>query len=440
MKSAKRWMLLFLAVSFFQNAATAFSSFFFHIRITEGLIIAIFGLVALAMATFRVTQALPNIPNRQGYIQHVWLYGAAVVLMLIYGAISSNPLDGMASEAWVLGIILFFLILGRYDEVWDLLAKPMMVYFFLGLVLVIMGLSRPGSSTWGGAGGFAVSQEFGSSAEVESDVRSIRTLAYDIRGLLDFWPVLFAVAFLAGGSKLWRLAGLVTPVICLGLQFLVFKFRSGLLAVAAQVFVIVFFVPMLRRKLNLGAAAVVIVVGLSGLAYFMTTEGYRQTMERFGESDSWGFRLAEFEVVRGEISNGLSLLIGKGLAGWYPSPSSHLMYWRAETHMGFIQPLLKGGLMFFVLFTTLLLRILLPKPRGWYKNPYNAAGFSVLLVVILLLIANPFPGVLSHLQAVILGLGCARMGTPLADEAPVMLDDEQSRDMIGSEGYAYDWQ
>jgi hypothetical protein len=301
--------------------------------------------------------------------------------------------------------MLLFLILGRYDEVWEALEKPMCIYFILGIFLVLVSLNRLGGrAVWG-------------FSQAEDSARQTSSLAFDIRGLLQFWPVLFALSYTQAKTNFWRIIGLSMPLINIIFQIFTFKFRSTIGLCLLQVAMVVLVLPVVQKRLKL---LPIFVIGLSLLiAYFIVKDSYayESFTQRFEERDKFKFRSLEGQAMLSQLGP-LGTLIGNGIGGWYLPPfGSGLFLIRSETHVGVLFPILKGGFLFSFVLLTLVLRCLLPKPTGWYNNRYNITALSVLPVFVFSQLIIPFPTVPLHLEIILAALAIARMGTPVYDNS-----------------------
>jgi hypothetical protein len=110
-------------------------------------------------------------------------------------------------------------------------------------------------------------------------------------------------------------------------------------------------------------------------------------------------------------------LMGRGLGGFFfidnwtagvTEVSESRDVGRATVHIGFFYPLLKGGIVFTLLYFWFAFRSFLPKGRIWKENPYNVAAWIVIPVYVLFLFAEGPPTYTSPLDAVLFGLCCGR--------------------------------
>jgi hypothetical protein len=212
--------------------------------------------------------------------------------------------------------------------------------------------------------------------------------------------------------SLWKLAGLSTPVIFAVLQIFTFKFRSAVGLALLQVGAVVLLVPLLQKRLKPGTVIAVSLLVLIGYMTVKGTEDYELMMGRFEEQGRWDFRQSEIQTMLSQLGV-LGVVIGNGIGGWYWPPEGFVSpYPRTEMHIGMLFLVLKGGLVFLVTVLALSLRMLLPKPTGWYQNRYNLSAISVLPIFLLSQAMIPFPTSWNHLSAILAGLCVARMGMP----------------------------
>ena len=415
MKAVRNLLYLFFAMTFIANMAPFFYSFGLPLRQRYTEAFRYLGLLFLLVAAYKASVNGPPIPKTNLYGMKLKLMGFAIICLMIYGLIGRNFFRAVETEMAVFLTLFAFLVLGRYDQVWRDLEKPLLVYFWIGLVLVLIGLGRSGTVAWQEAIGFTVTERVG-----ERLTRETNTLAYDIRYVLKFWPVLFALSYF---QRRWNLMGLGTVICVLALQVASFKFRSMVAYGLLQVLMVIVVVPVLQKKVKLGTAlSVLLGLGIGYLAVSGTSD-YRELMLRFAAGQRWEGRLREVRAMLGEL-NVAEYLVGRGLGGHYHSPprwgagrrTLKGRYVTGAVHMGVFWLLLRGGLILIFVFGSFVYPMLLKKPPGWYENRYNVVAMAVLPVSILFVFMVPFPTHLAYLGAVAIGLGCARMGTPVTWE------------------------
>ncbi len=456
MRSVRRLLLVFLFCAFFVAGTPAVNSYLNqYVQLRYMVIVEMFAAIALGWAIVRTQRECGGaFPPGGGYLGHVFLLGAAVLLLLVYGFLSIYQATGrlesllpVTQEIWVFTVLWCFLILGRYDEVWDVLEKPLILFFWLGTLLVLVSLPRPGTLYWGSGGGFGVTAEYQTSFSGDTAQRSISSLGYDIRGLMALWPLAFTAGAFYPRWGFWKVAGLLAAPVFAVFQIFTFRFRSELGMALALIVAVMLILLVTSGRTRLSTAILMLLAGFVCLGVVYGTTDFSKMVARFGEGDKWAFRKAEWKSLYDDTSS-IEFLIGKGAGGFYPNPSAteRMSYYRSETHMGVLFPFLKGGLLFCLIYFGLFFRLFFRKPPGWYRNRYNLAGFLVAILFGLSQIVIPFPTTQFTFSAVVAGLGLARLGTynrlPVEEGEYGLMEplpeEEYYLPALPAEGYRYD--
>lgn len=378
------------------------------------------GLLALLGAIVAYRHRWGPVPPTNSHSVRVKLLAAWIVLLAIYGFIRGNAMTLMAFDVWAYALILLCLVLGRYDEVWKDLEKFMLILFWVGVLFVVAGLGTAEFRETMHMGGVMV--EMRGDAEARS---AVRTVGFNLRTMLHFWPVLFALAYFRPRMNIWKMLGLGTPLVYLALM-IYFQKRAPTARAMAYVLMVVIVLPAFRKRLNVGTAVVVLTgVAILG-ALALGSESFESLMQRFrGEQTILhSSRALEARAFLKDMSP-VEYIVGRGMGGAYRPPHG----WgagvavhkgqilRHEFHMGVFNPLLKGGILFCLIYYSFIAPLLSPKPPGWYQNRFNLAAISVLPVYALFLLIEGMPSVLRIYDGVLLGMAAARMATPATEPA-----------------------
>lgn len=368
--------------------------------------------VVVAIAGYVRESPLPQIELKTGLVK---IYTAVVVMLFAYGLLRMNRGYYAASEAWGFLLIGAFAVIGRYDQVWEDILKPMLVMFWIGVLLIVFGLSRRGSHDWSD-----MSLALGWTEGAAGGSRFVNSLGFDLRHMLYFWVPLFSMSAFGRLKGFWKLAGLTTPVAVFAIGAILFEFRSELILTATTLFMVLAVIPMLRKRLQLKQGLLIMGVALVAFAVIWSKGEMAGLMERFeskGMSDS---RTYESQGMLMDLSS-YEYVVGRGMGGWYRPPAG----WTAgveairgtseagryQVHIGIMLTVLKGGLLLFVLYLMLIVRTLWPRGAQWYENPYNASAIVITVVYLVRQMMVPMPGINTFLWLAAIGLSCGRAGT-----------------------------
>lgn len=441
--TARKWLLAFMGLWFLYDLsilALAFGVGNLTVRWYFFYAACILGLPVLAMAAWKYSRETP-LPYTPGlYSGHLWALGTLLVLLAVYGLFRGNHQGLLFRDFYAYSTIFMFFILGRYDQAWKDIEKPLILLFWISVVLMAVGLTRAGTHEWEQATG---AFSFGGGA-TGGDKRAWNTAAYDMRPLMQSWALVFAMSFFREKKDIWKILGLCAPIANLLFQIFAFRFRSEVAMVCLQIGIVIVVVPFFQRKLKLGTAFLMVLL-LGGLFLASRgTEGFQILKERVeGETDLWGGRLAEFRAFKDD-QGPVEWFIGKGMGGGYVAPVgwSAGTHWQGDTllrdsfHIGFFEPLLKGGVAFVGLYFLFFLRMLRPKPPGWYTNRFNVVAISIVPMFLLSQVIVPPPSAVEFLLLAAAGMSAARMGTgtPQPEYEPEALE-YMAYEPVPAQGY-----
>ena len=282
--------------------------------------------------------------------------------------------------------LISLLLLGTHDEVWLLLRKPLVVLFYISLVLILLTYHTPAAVFTRG--------EF-QAVKAGQVPRNLDTIGYSIRSVIDLGPFLFAWGMASVKKDLWRrlmMGGL--PIYVL-VESLIFEFRGSLLVAGVILATYVALTPVVRTRIPL--KAIIGIVFASGIGFVVAsqTRGFEELLRRFDQREGmFDSRITEAQAFFKDMGP-VDLLIGRGLSGTYLGPDWAPMaeykgrpFWSAN-HFGFLGFVLRGGVILLLLMASFAVPYFLPKPPGWYANEYNLAAIVSVPVLLLNILVNP---------------------------------------------------
>ncbi len=422
MRLARFLLVLFFILIFLHLSRRLFISYFDR---DPSYYFGLAAMAVLALAVWAYTSVLPPV-GRVGFFHGKLLFFLlALVALFAYGYLARNSVRFMLLDLAPYLIVLAFLILGRYDQVWRDLEIPAVLLFWAGLAVVAVGLSRPNVEL--SYGGIIMA-----SAVVAVERSSVATLGYDLAPLLGLAPLLFALAFLRPRWGLLKLLGVAGMVACLGLQ-VYFQKRAPTARLLAYVAMATVIIPFLSKRLRMGTA-LLLIGGLAALYVLIGQERIGLLRQRYEMRDV--SRFEEAQAMLAELSM-REYVFGRGLGGYFTPPPG----WEAGTepvgrrgemgnaslHIGMLVPFLKGGVLFCLIYYAFFLPAVYRKRPGWHQNVYNSAAMLVLPVYWVFLGVEGAPTMANPLDAVLAGLVCARFAVPVAQpaEEPQLLTAEE---------------
>src|SRR5665213_1868196 len=154
-----------------------------------------------------------------------------------------------------------WLLLGRRDEVWQALRKPLVILFYISLVLILVTTRAPAAILT--QGGFVAGKDL-------EAPRGLDTVAYAIRGTIELGPLLFAWGMASARKDIWRVAMIAALGAYVCVQALLFEFRGA--AAAALFLVLVYFAmsPVIRGRIPVGP--IISLLFLSGIVAVIASQ------------------------------------------------------------------------------------------------------------------------------------------------------------------------
>jgi hypothetical protein len=373
-------------------------------------------LLLLLLAVLRYRRYLPPIPRTNGFGLRLGVFLVAIVLLFLYGCVARNPIRIVLRDTYPMLLTAGFLAISRYDEVWEDLEKPLIVMFWIGALMMLVSWSKISlrysvweetAFTMGAAGRGAV-----------------RTVAYRIQGVLDFWPLLFALGYMRRRWNIWKILGMGSVLMFLAVQVR-FQKRAPMGRGLAYLAAVLLFIPVMRRRLKVGTAIILLVAVLGLFTVVMGGAHYEQLIKRFEGTGSLlqSTRIAEARTMLSDLGL-FDYLFGRGMGGHYAAGEG----WtgavlreggglrRTGVHMGALVPLLKGGLFLCAIYYSFFLSMFRRKGRRWYDNTFNTAAMTILPVYAVFLLVELPPSTANAFAAAIVGMACARMAVPAGAE------------------------
>jgi hypothetical protein len=355
------------------------------LRVIAG-ILAVLTLGLVAMAARRVQQFQAPLPPMHAHGGRLFFLFLWVMVLTASGLFHNNlPTDAIKSAVALLMLILM-LYLGRYDAVWRAIRKPLIITFYAGAVLLLLTFRLP----------HVVTTLEGSQEKVSQwDARNIDTIGYSVRPVLEIGLLLAAWGLVQRRTDRWRILQLCALPVVFAIDVLIFAFRSSALSLVGIVMTFTLLLPMAQKRLRPGVVVAVLFSGLTLLALASPTHSFQRFIKRFSQEQGvFDARLSESRALFEQL-DGIDILVGRGLGGWYegpswaPAPLLHgVRHWQA-THLGFLQFVLVGGIPFLLLASSFVVPVIFRKPPGWYSNEHNLAAFLLAPTLIVQIVLNP---------------------------------------------------
>ena len=375
-----------------------------------------FGLIAvpvLVIATFRYHRYLGQVPTFMGYSMFLVIMLGSIVVLTAVGFAHGNLPQLILFDIGSLLILWCFLFLGRYDQVWHDLEKPLFVLLAIFAPFILIGLSRPEVQiTFGGI----VEQEIGKGSRW-----TVNTLAYNTRELLHIVPLCFALACTYVSWNWSKIVGIAGMAYWFGLM-LAFAKRGPAVQAIAYALWSMLLLSRIKRKVQLGLTSFIILISalviifVGGVRIAAIFERYQETGNFFSNERYYevGLMFDDFNI--------FDYVTGRGMGGYFNVPAdweagveyvtSSGHKGRPHIHVGIFWPFLKGGVLFTVIYMYMFMGMLLPKGRGWINDKYNFVALANMAVFGTFLVIHTAPTLSGPLQLMVVGLCCARFGIP----------------------------
>jgi hypothetical protein len=303
-----------------------------------------------------------------------------------------------------------FVCLGAHEEVWRALQSILLPLFWLGVPLIVAATVIPG-----------INAVFSSpSAVAISEDRFTWAAGYDIRLVMNMWPLLFLGSLYYRRSRAVIIASRGTILGPPVLTLLYFKNRSDLLGPLVMILLVLLVFARSHSKMFVNAIRVILPAALlAALLYSVPAAWVDDVSERLipttgAISSSDLVRLYEAESLLEDLSP-VEWIVGKGLGGGFETNAEVganayvLRGTRTEVHFGALFPLLEGGLtLSLVLFGSIAVTLaksfrLLSRRREVGMSWVLLAYFAIVVMV------SPFPTLADVYTAMLGGLALGRL-------------------------------
>lgn len=396
-----RWRKL-AALAFFLSATVYTARGVLPFSQTIDLRVMYIGLAALVLAVVGY-DGLEVCTARAGVLQTPFTACLIMVLALgVYGFLVNPVIVSTAMDTATYLIVLCFVALGRHDEFWQDVEKPLLVLFWVAVGLTWVGVGTPDFEAQ------EVRSLYGITIDTPTD-----TLGYRIVGLLGLYPLLFALALTRNRFDAWALLGLGTLVVYLGFHVYFAKRAPVARAVSYAVFALVL-MPALRGR-RVSGWIILALIAFATVGFFSVDRYLPVLVAKYQMTDV--SRLEEAKALASDLSP-MEWLLGRGMGGTFTPPR----HWRAgiiesggmiardSVHAGILLPVLKGGLLFALAYYSLFAKVIRLHPGAWYESRANFAASVALPVYGAFLFVEGPPSIANICDAVLVGLACGRGG------------------------------
>jgi hypothetical protein len=292
-------------------------------------------------------------------------------------------------------------LLGRYDEVWEDLEKPLLILTLIGMGMAFLGLGIPVTSV-------DVDKSVIQS-QYEGERGYTRSVAYTLCDhLLGCWPLVFAGGVLGRRHPATRVMSFLIWIGYLTLQVYFTKRAPSARAACYFLSAVIVSVLFVRKQGIQMMLVGILAVSMAG-AFLWARPEVALLYERFYQEDT--SRIDEAMMMSRCLSRE-DWIIGTGMGGYFvPEVASMVTVagkggeeGKSALHIGLSMPLLKGGLILLVAFCFLMMRALRGAGRRAAWNRYDGITICVLPVFGLFLLTEGFPSYGSPFDALLLGL------------------------------------
>jgi hypothetical protein len=354
--------------------------------------------------------------NAPAYRFCLVLFAGWTIGLFLQGVLQGYRIQNIIIDLWIFTAIWMFTLIGRHDQVWEDLYKPLALLLVGCYILVYVGLGHmPRNLNL---------RMFVQGIEYRS---SVATIGYDANELLNLWPLFFLLGYFRKRWDAWKLLGFAFFI---GYVLFMIYFQKRAPFARAVVYGVVLYLltPLVRRKAFSSVQTIALTgVFLLGGAMVLLSETFSESMlllgERYTEPDTSRFDEAMMLL---EDFDTLEYLIGRGLGGYYIVHGwSHLSvldvapvddqgrWGRLALHVGALYPFIKGGLLYCAVYYSFL-PLLLSRAfdRRWLAHPCNSTAFTFALVYFLFELTEGAPHAGNPFDGVLVGLAYGRTGTP----------------------------
>ena len=370
-------------------------------------------LPVLGLAAFLYARADRGSGISRGWRHRLLLFAFVLGLLAIAGLLKGYGVRAVADDLWIYLYFLLFVILGRYDEVWRDLEKPLILFFWLLFALTIWGLFLPRPLV----------NEYGELVfvDIAQDRPTINTAGYEFHRILGFWPLVFMLGCLSRLRITWRMLAVASAFAFLVLS-VAFQKRAPFVRTLLYMLppLLILLASVQRRRFLLGFAILFCLV--LGLAFTVRTSVFQQLETRYrAEASLWeSSRLVEARAMFDDLQ-WPEYIFGRGLGGYYTPPpdwdagvvriSEQGDLGRRSLHIGILVPILKGGVLFWIVTYSLYWPVLRPRRRLWYSSPLNMCAVAIIPVYVASQLIEGGASMGNVFDALLIGMVIGRLGT-----------------------------
>lgn len=306
----------------------------------------------------------------------ILIFNIAIAAAFGIGIFRQNSISDIFKELVFFSFLSLNIMVWRYDIAWTWVRKPVIVMFYLSVVLVALTQNIPG----------IVTTAAGSVENAGVGTRSINTVAFSLRPI-SIMGLFLCAHGLASNSKSdpWNLLELGGIIGYLVVNLYIFSFRSSIFSAALLILPFLVFTKKVSLKFLVGIFSLALMIGV-GWWLIDDTDLYNRFLKRFQDNDMFGGRITEASGLFDQLK--YEILIGRGLGGYYISPWTGDGQWRA-VHLGVLGFVLRGGLGMATVFLTFFISFNFLKTRAWFQNPQNFAAFLMVPWILASISVNP---------------------------------------------------
>jgi hypothetical protein len=311
-----------------------------NIQQTVQVSILAFSLVFLyASYVFSKQDAATPIKKNSVYVTITLCY---VHLLLVYGFMRGNKLEIILEEYWTGLIILFSYKLALNLNVWRLFERKLVVVYLLFSVLVFAGI------------GYLQEHLELLNFDIQSTNVTTALLAYEISPILDFWPFILLLG-LFSKNKFNKAISFVPFIIYMGFQIFFLKRAPTIRAALHYVFGIFIYLLHTGNQKAKQRYITILLLFVFVFIYFLPEDlvaRFESTeLAQQSRPDELFWMLSQLNV--------FEILFGRGLGGEYMVASTGIVGYVKDgqelstvLHIGAGYPILKGGVLLFILITS----------------------------------------------------------------------------------------
>jgi hypothetical protein len=402
----------FLYISLFLLSISSLCSF---ITGMTGLVIRIVPTLFVYISLITTISAIHHYDresNRVGLRRmkgFVSIYMVLILVLALRGMYSGHIIRSIYNEFFSFSYILVFMVLGQYEQMWKDLMRILWVPTVVMSILCIISLKYEA---------YSMTETFiAETSTISGDRWATATLGYQNIRTMELWPLVFVFGFMKQRMSWQTVAALF---VFLSFMFLSvwFQKRAPTIRGVAYFVSVLLIMRHIKARWSYLLLPIMFMVIATTCYYLIKSENFVFLLERFQSRDfaEGGGRLYELEEMLLGF-NTSDWLFGRGLGGYYlidnwsagmKAVNTSGLIGRDIMHIGIFYPLLKGGVLFCVIFYWYAFRLFYFKDQSWRSNIYNLAALAVLPVYLGFLFAEGPASTSNLLNGVLFGLTCGR--------------------------------